>query len=414
MKKVIVLHPDLGIGGAERLIIDICLALIKSKHQVTLFTGYHDSTRCFEETKDKSINLQVVGQWIPRAILGKFHALLAYLKMIYIAIYIIIARYQYDVVICDQVSACIPVFKYLDFCNKPKIIFYCHFPDLLLVRGRSFIRTFYRKPINMLEECTTLLADTLLVNSKFTASIVKKTFNTRDKELTILYPCVDVKNLTRLSETKITSATSNTLADVLEQCKETFTMISLNRFERKKNLDLAVDSFARFKESHDELGKSSLLKARLIMAGGYDDRLDECRDYYRDLHDKVAKSQLDDYVTFIRNPSDLEKVLLLKSCHVVLYTPENEHFGIVPLEAMALKRPVIALKSGGVIETVVDRETGLLCDPGNDSQFSVAMSSLYDNINLCTSLGEAGYTRVCRNFDIEIFRSKLDDLCKLS
>jgi alpha-1,3/alpha-1,6-mannosyltransferase len=46
----------------------------------------------------------------------------------------------------------------------------------------------------------------------------------------------------------------------------------------------------------------------------------------------------------------------------VVYTPEREHFGIVPLEAMALECPVIACKSGGPVETVRHKHTGYLTD----------------------------------------------------
>jgi len=39
---------------------------------------------------------------------------------------------------------------------------------------------------------------------------------------------------------------------------------------------------------------------------------------------------------------------------------EDEHFGIVPLEAIAAHKPVLACNSGGLVETVKDVETGLL------------------------------------------------------
>jgi alpha-1,3/alpha-1,6-mannosyltransferase len=45
-----------------------------------------------------------------------------------------------------------------------------------------------------------------------------------------------------------------------------------------------------------------------------------------------------------------------------VYTPQREHFGIVPLEAMALACPVIACKSGGPTETVLHTCTGYLTD----------------------------------------------------
>jgi hypothetical protein len=50
--------------------------------------------------------------------------------------------------------------------------------------------------------------------------------------------------------------------------------------------------------------------------------------------------------------SDIEKVALLQRCSCLLYTPANEHFGITPLEAMYCSRPVIAVNSGGPLETI--------------------------------------------------------------
>jgi alpha-1,3/alpha-1,6-mannosyltransferase len=46
----------------------------------------------------------------------------------------------------------------------------------------------------------------------------------------------------------------------------------------------------------------------------------------------------------------------------LLYTPHNEHFGIVPIESMYLECPVIAVNAGGPMETVVDECTGFLCE----------------------------------------------------
>ena len=54
-----------------------------------------------------------------------------------------------------------------------------------------------------------------------------------------------------------------------------------------------------------------------------------------------------DYVLFIRNCSQEEKAAIIKNSIALIYTPKNEHFGIVPLEGMALGRPVIADNSGG-------------------------------------------------------------------
>ena len=42
MPNVVFLHPDLGIGGAERLVVDAAVALKRRGHTVTMVTSHHD------------------------------------------------------------------------------------------------------------------------------------------------------------------------------------------------------------------------------------------------------------------------------------------------------------------------------------------------------------------------------------
>lgn len=50
--RVTFLHPDLGIGGAERLVVDAALAMQKKGHRVTIVTNQFDSSHAFKETKE--------------------------------------------------------------------------------------------------------------------------------------------------------------------------------------------------------------------------------------------------------------------------------------------------------------------------------------------------------------------------
>lgn len=80
-------------------------------------------------------------------------------------------------------------------------------------------------------------------------------------------------------------------------------------------------------------------------------------------------------VMFLPSFTDQQREELLQACRAVVYTPANEHFGIVPLEAMAAGRPVIAVNSGGPLETVKPQSTGLLCEPQPEA-FARAMMTL--------------------------------------
>lgn len=164
-KKIVFLHPDLGIGGAERAVIDSALALKKNGHEVQFVTSHHDSSHCFPETVDGSLQVTVAGDWLPRKLLGRFHAFFAYLRMIYAALYLLLfSSMSFDVVFCDQIAACIPFLKL----GRAKVIFYCHFPDLLLTPRKSLGKKVYRYPIDWIEEKSTGMADLVFVNSNFT------------------------------------------------------------------------------------------------------------------------------------------------------------------------------------------------------------------------------------------------------
>jgi alpha-1,3/alpha-1,6-mannosyltransferase len=166
------LHPDLGIGGAENLIINLALALEKKNYDVKIYTPHFDPNRCFQECHQ--LNIEVAGSWFPRTIFGRFIAYCAYVRMVFCAIYVaFFSGVDYDYFLLDQVSFPIPILKM----KTSKIVFYCHFPDKLLSTNRSsFIMQFYRYFLDYLEEVTTGMAQTIVVNSLFTQKVFQENF----------------------------------------------------------------------------------------------------------------------------------------------------------------------------------------------------------------------------------------------
>lgn len=51
-RSVVFFHPDLGIGGAERLVVDAAVGLQDLGHKVTIFTSHCDPKHCFDEARD--------------------------------------------------------------------------------------------------------------------------------------------------------------------------------------------------------------------------------------------------------------------------------------------------------------------------------------------------------------------------
>lgn len=143
-----------------------------------------------------------------------------------------------------------------------------------------------------------------------------------------------------------------------------------------------------------------------MVAGGYDDRVIENVQHFAELKELAVQLHVEDCVTFLRSPSDSMKVALLRGSAAVLYTPSREHFGIVPVEAMYCCCPVIAVNSGGPLESVADGETGFLCEPMAEA-FSKAMQRLVREPQLRRDMGQAGRGRVQDKFSLQAFSDQL-------
>ena len=73
-----------------------------------------------------------------------------------------------------------------------------------------------------------------------------------------------------------------------------------------------------------------------VLAGGYDPRIESSVTYLAKLKEIAKEEDVEAKVTFILSPKDHIKVRLLHRCCALLYTPSEEHFGIVPLEVRLL------------------------------------------------------------------------------
>lgn len=144
------------------------------------------------------------------------------------------------------------------------------------------------------------------------------------------------------------------------------------------------------------------------MAGGYDPQSTINAIYYDQLVNLTKEKELSNKIIFLKSPSDYWKAELLLCCDCLVYTPVNEHFGIVPLEAMSAGKPVIACDSGGPCETVDHGVTGLLCHPTADS-LGECMQKVMDT-SISKSMGSLGRKRLEKQFSYNTFVSCVNNI----
>lgn len=103
----------------------------------------------------------------------------------------------------------------------------------------------------------------------------------------------------------------------------------------------------------------------------------------------------------LKNISDKERRQLLIECRAVLYTPANEHFGIVPVEAMYMKKPVLACNSGGPKESILDKQTGFLLPENSPHAWGETLKYILQNKDVILKMGDACKDRAVKLFSLK-------------
>ena len=385
------IHPDLGIGGAERLVVDAAVYLRAAGHRVTLFTAHHDPTRCFEETIDGSVDVRVHGGFIPLHLGQRLRAPCAIARMHYLAGRLAMGRDRFDVIFCDLVPHAIAALRLL---TAAKIVFYCHFPDQLVAPQRGGWYRWYRAPIDRLEEVTTGMAHRIVVNSEYTAAAFRRVFpRLRDCALEVLYPGVDMARYDRTE-------------DPTRPNGGKISIMSIGRYERVKNVRLAIDAIAALRT---RLPPQVFENIQLVVAGGFDERLAENRETLADLQAQARELRLEQQVVFLKSVPQKELLALVSRCLCVVHAATHEHFGYVPIEAMAAGRPVVVADSGGPAETVVEGVTGLVRPPTAQT-FADALARLIADPAAARNMGRAGREHVLAHFSRHAFGLRLERL----
>lgn len=159
-----------------------------------------------------------------------------------------------------------------------------------------------------------------------------------------------------------------------------------------KNIDLALQAFLAA-----DLGD----EWRLVIAGFVDNKSEA---YVTKLRSMAKGGRA---IKIVRDPSDEVLDCLYRNAYMVLFPPLNEDWGIVPLEAMARGKAVIANNRGGPSESIRHQETGLLLEPSIDA-WSQAIRDLAGDPKRVRLLG-GNARRHAESFSWESFSAIVDD-----
>lgn len=123
-------------------------------------------------------------------------------------------------------------------------------------------------------------------------------------------------------------------------------------------------------------------------------------------------------VLFLPSISDNVKRYLLQEAVLLIYTPRNEHFGIVPLEAMLCEVPVLAANEGGPVETVLEGQTGWLRDVTDTNAWTKVLlhvlQMLRGDYPSLQKMGKLGRVHVEQNFSKTMMAKQFEECLQSS
>ncbi len=236
---------------------------------------------------------------------------------------------KYDLVITSTTGTYTSP-SYLRTGDKTLHICYCHTPPRYLYGyavANDWTNNWFRKillslgqiPMHFLRILDFKFAqrpDYFISNSNEVASRIKKFYR---RNATTIYPPVELNH-------------------VVKNVKKQDFLLAGGRLSRAKRIDLAIEACNRLN-----------LKLKVFGKG------------FGNIRDELSKISSKN-IEFVGEVTDSEKMKLFAESRGYILPADNEDFGIVAVESMASGTPVIAYRSGGLIESIVDGKTGIFFD----------------------------------------------------
>ncbi|MBI5071846.1 glycosyltransferase family 4 protein [Candidatus Falkowbacteria bacterium] len=255
----------------------------------------------------------------------------------------------------------------------------CHGMDILTAAGDPRKKKLLNK---ILEQAAHVVA-----NSEFTKNELLK-LAVPENKIAVVYPypnevsgialekILEIKNRLGLADKKI--------------------ILTVSRLMERKGHDKVIEAMPKILEK--------VPNAIYVIVGGGPEK--------EKLQVLSSKLQVENNILFTGEISEEKKTAFYQLCDVFVMTPRQigpdvEGFGTVYLEANQYGKPVVAGRSGGVAEAVIDGVTGLIVDPEDVNQITETVIKILSDESLAKKMGEQGRERVEKEFRWEVRVEKL-------
>lgn len=227
----------------------------------------------------------------------------------------------------------------------------------------------------------------ITANSRFTQKQLVKLGIDANK-IEVIYPCANISSKSQ------TSSFSEDQSNKIQVIKDKYglndkkILLTVGRLVKRKGQDMIIEAVNQLKNQYPDL--------MYLIVGDGPER--------ENFQLSIANFQLQDQVIIINDVGDDDLPLYYQLADIFIMPSRDiegdaEGFGIVYLEAASFGLAVIAGKSGGTGEAVVDGKTGILVNPENVEEIKSAIVNLLENEPYRKQLGRNGKIRGEKEFN---------------
>ncbi len=327
MKVAIVHYWFVGMRGGEKVIEEIC----KIYPDADIYSNVYDENKVSKIIKNMSVKTTFINK-LPFA--KKIYQ--NYLPLMPMALEKLDLS-GYDLIISSESGPAKGIISDPDSVH----ICYCHSPMRYLwdmhsfySKNTSFLKRFIMGPLlhylRIWDVSTASRVDHFIANSHFISKRIKKFYN---RNSAVIHPPVKVNDFQK--------------SDKLENF-----YLMVGQLVGYKKIELAVEAFNKNGKELIIIGEGELYKKIKSIAEpnikilGYKS-FNEIKEYY-------------------------------SKCQALIF-PGCEDFGMVPIEAMASGRPVIAYRKGGALDYIIDGKTGIFFNEQNEAELNLAIKKFEES-----------------------------------
>jgi glycosyltransferase involved in cell wall biosynthesis len=282
-------------------------------------------------------------------------------------------EYKFDLVYTHTLAALIGIL----FAKKRKIKHLWHVQEII---ARPKALNFLFKKILSLD-CN----HKVVYDSKATMNFwIKNNLKLANKSEAV-WNGVESKNIKRFTDDELNEVREN----FFFSSKDEIVISLVGRINNWKGQQLLLKSFNQLVKKHNTI--------KLVYLGSAPPNQEI---FEIELKNQISEFDLQDKVVLIPFQKEIEKFWNAIDIAVVPST-EPEPFGMVVIEAMLAKKPVVASNHGGPTEIILNNETGFLFEPNNHNSLSDALELLIKDEQLRKTYGVNGFNRVVNVFSLE-------------